>query len=100
MLPGMPDYQKNLDPASAFRPVVSCISPASAFRHQGQSGTAVNTLAGLPEAHSWPCYHSTNHEYWPLSSPAKLGKKTVCVSPLVVGLIGAIGRNFGPIKMG
>jgi hypothetical protein len=33
----MPEYQKKVSPASAFVPVVSCFSPASAsaFRHQG-----------------------------------------------------------------
>ncbi len=31
-------------PASAFLPVFNCISPASAFRHQGQSGTSGHGL--------------------------------------------------------
>jgi hypothetical protein len=34
---GMPE---KVSSASAFLPEVSCFSPASAFRHQGQSGTA------------------------------------------------------------
>jgi hypothetical protein len=31
---------KTISSASAFSPVANCLSPASAFRHQGQSGTA------------------------------------------------------------
>jgi hypothetical protein len=31
---------EKISSASAFSPVVNCLSPASAFRHQGQSGTA------------------------------------------------------------
>jgi hypothetical protein len=30
----MPECQQKVSPASAFLPVVSCLSPASAFRHQ------------------------------------------------------------------
>ncbi len=32
---GMSEYRRKVSPASTFLPVVSCISPASAFRHQG-----------------------------------------------------------------
>jgi hypothetical protein len=31
----MPEYRRKVSPASAFLPVVSCLSPASVFRHQG-----------------------------------------------------------------
>jgi hypothetical protein len=31
----MSECQRKVNPASAFLPVVSCLSPASAFRHQG-----------------------------------------------------------------
>jgi hypothetical protein len=31
----MPECRREVSPASAFLPVVSCLSPASAFRHQG-----------------------------------------------------------------
>ncbi len=37
---GMPDYRKKVSRASAFLPTVTCVNPASALRHQGQSGTA------------------------------------------------------------
>jgi hypothetical protein len=36
----MPECRKKLILASAFLTVVNFVSPASAFRHQGQSGTA------------------------------------------------------------
>ena len=36
----MPECQRKVSPESAFLPGVSCLSPASAFRHHGQSGTS------------------------------------------------------------
>ncbi len=36
---GIPECQKKVSQASAFLPVVIFPSPASVFRHQGQSGT-------------------------------------------------------------
>jgi hypothetical protein len=41
---GMPEFQEKVSPATAFLPVVSCVSPTSAFLHQGQSGTAGHRL--------------------------------------------------------
>jgi hypothetical protein len=38
---GMPG---KVSPAPAFLPVVNCLSPESAFRHQGQSKTAGHGL--------------------------------------------------------
>jgi hypothetical protein len=41
---GMPNSREKLIPASAFLTTVSFFSPISAFRHQGQSGTADHGL--------------------------------------------------------
>ncbi len=43
---GLPECQEKFNLTSAFLPVVSCVSPAPAFRHQGQSvpGTAGHGL--------------------------------------------------------
>jgi hypothetical protein len=43
----MPEYRntgKKVNPASLVLPLVRCISPASAFRHRPQSGTAGHGL--------------------------------------------------------
>ncbi len=40
---GMPECWRKVSPASAFLPAVN-FGPASAFRHQGQSGTAGHGL--------------------------------------------------------
>ncbi len=37
----MPEGLKKVDPTYAFLLLIDCISSASAFQHQGQSGTAV-----------------------------------------------------------
>jgi hypothetical protein len=36
--------KERVSPASAFLRLVNCVSPASAFRHQGESGTASHGL--------------------------------------------------------
>jgi hypothetical protein len=41
---GMPECWRKVSPATAFLPAVNFFSPASAFRHQGQSGTAGHGL--------------------------------------------------------
>ncbi len=41
---GRPECGKKIGPASAFSPTVNFVSPASVFRHQGQSGTAGHVL--------------------------------------------------------
>ncbi len=41
---GMSECWRKVSPASAFLPVVSCLSPASVFRHRVQSGTAGHGL--------------------------------------------------------
>jgi hypothetical protein len=38
------EMPEKVSPASAFLPVVNRVCPASAFRHQGQSGTTVHGL--------------------------------------------------------
>ncbi len=40
----MPECRRKVSPASAFLPAVNFFSPASAFWHQGQSGTAGDGL--------------------------------------------------------
>ncbi len=40
----MPECRRKVSPASAFLPAVNFFSPASAFRHQGQSGIARRVL--------------------------------------------------------
>jgi hypothetical protein len=44
---------EKFSPASAFRPVFNSLSPASAFRHQGQSGTAGHTVEYSGIAQLW-----------------------------------------------
>jgi hypothetical protein len=50
---------KKVSPASAFKPVVNCVNPASAFRHQAQSDTADHGLVrhclALVEMNSREC---------------------------------------------
>jgi hypothetical protein len=43
----MPECREKACPASAFLLVFSSASPASAFRYQGQSGTADHGLVGI-----------------------------------------------------
>ncbi len=40
----MPECREKVNSASAFSPVVSCVSPASAFRYRGQSGIVCHGL--------------------------------------------------------
>ncbi len=40
----MPECRRKVSLASAFLPAVNFFSPASAFRHQGQSGTSGHGL--------------------------------------------------------
>jgi hypothetical protein len=40
----MPEYRQKVSPSSAFLSAVNCVNPESAFRHQGQSGTADRRL--------------------------------------------------------
>jgi hypothetical protein len=40
----MPEHRRKVSTASAFLPVVSCLSPASVFRHQGTLVTLVRLV--------------------------------------------------------
>jgi hypothetical protein len=44
MLTEMPEYRRKVSPASLVLPLVHHVSPASAFRHRRQSGTAGHGL--------------------------------------------------------
>jgi hypothetical protein len=42
----MPEFRGKVSSASAFLPLVNCVIPAWAFRHQGQPGAACDGLVG------------------------------------------------------
>jgi hypothetical protein len=69
----MPEYRnagEKVSPASLVLPTVCCVSPASVFRHQRQSGTAGHGLFRL-----CPAMKLTMLTYGHLLFSSKLSKK-------------------------
>jgi hypothetical protein len=68
----MPEGQTKVSPASAFLQVGNCLSLASAFRHQGQSGTAGQGVVG----HCAAVINSCRKVYFQVT----FQKKTFCLA--------------------
>ncbi len=49
----MPECQKKVSPASAFLPVVGCLSPASAFRHKGSVRYRWSRISPALPSYGW-----------------------------------------------